>query len=190
MYTPEPNYQDNTNTDFDVNKYSSESNTNTAGGPYISPADNNEVQEYNQVQNINTNVEVEQYNNINEYSNNQMINQTETKEVENTDINFDEQIKQILQQENSNVNINVNEINSNNIITTQAEEKEINQESKPLTTTKVLPVKTTTRILPPIGPFTSLNGLDLHKLGMMNSEHQKMPPFEQVFENTTPEPQT
>ena len=193
IYTPEQNYQENTNTEFDVNKYFSYTNTNTAEGPYISPADNNEVQEYRQEQNINTNVEVEQYNNINninEYSNNHMINQTETKEVENTDINFDEQIKQILQQENSNVNINVNEINSNNIITTQAEEKEINQESKPLTTTKVLPVKTTTRILPPIGPFTSLNGLDLHKLGMMNSEHQKMPPFEQVFENTTPEPQT
>ena len=193
IYTPEQNYQENTNTEFDVNKYFSDTNTNTAEGPYISPADNNEIQEYQQEQNINTNVDVEQYNNINninEYSNNQMINQTETKEVENTDINFDEQIKQILQQENSNVNINVNEINSNNIITTQAEEKEINQESKPLTTTKVLPVKTTTRILPPIGPFTSLNGLDLHKLGMMNSEHQKMPPFEQVFENTTPEPQT
>ena len=193
IYTPEQNYQENTNTEFDVNKYFSDTNTNTAEGPYISPADNNEVQEYQQEQNINTNVEVEQYNNINninEYNNNQMINQTETKEVENTDINFDEQIKQILQQENSNVNINVNEINSNNIITTKAEEKEINQESKPLTTTKVLPVKTTTRILPPIGPFTSLNGLDLHKLGMMNSEHQKMPPFEQVFENTTPEPQT
>ena len=192
IYTPEQNYQENTNTEFDVNKYFSDTNTNTAEGPYISPADNNEVQEYQQEQNINTNVDVEQYNNINninEYNNNQMINQTETKEVENTDINFDEQIKQILQQENSNVNINVNEINSNNIITTQAEEKEINQESKPLTTTKVLPVKTTTRILPPIGPFTSLNGLDLHKLGMMNSEHQKMPPFEQVFENTTPEPQ-
>ena len=193
IYTPEQNYQENTNTEFDVNKYFSDTNTNTAEGPYISPADNNEVQEYQQEQNINTNVDVEQYNNINninEYNNNQMINQTESKEVENTDINFDEQIKQILQQENSNVNINVNEINSNNIITTQAEEKEINQESKPLTTTKVLPVKTTTRILPPIGPFTSLNGLDLHKLGMMNSEHQKMPPFEQVFENTTPEPQT
>ena len=193
IYTPEQNYQENTNTEFDVNKYFSDTNTNTAEGPYISPADNNQVQEYQQEQNINTNVDVEQYNNINninEYNNNQMINQTETKEVENTDINFNEQIKQILQQENSNVNINVNEINSNNIITTQAEEKEINQESKPLTTTKVLPVKTTTRILPPIGPFTSLNGLDLHKLGMMNSEHQKMPPFEQVFENTTPEPQT
>ena len=193
IYTPEQNYQENTNTEFDVNKYFFDIKTNTAEGPYISPADNNEVQEYQQEQNINTNVDVEQYNNINninEYNNNQMINQTETKEVENTDINFNEQIKQILQQENSNVNINVNEINSNNIITTQAEEKEINQESKPLTTTKVLPVKTTTRILPPIGPFTSLNGLDLHKLGMMNSEHQKMPPFEQVFENTTPEPQT
>ena len=190
IYTPEQNYQENTNTDFDVNKYFSETNTNTAEGPYISPADNNEVQEYQQVQNINTNVEVEQYdniNNINEY-NNQMINQEETKEVANADINFNEQLNQILQQENTNVN--VNEINSNNIITTQAEEKEINKESKPLTTTKVLPVKTTTRILPPIGPFTSLEGLDLHKLGMMNSEHQKMPPFEQVFENTTPEPQT
>ena len=193
IYTPEQNYQENTNTEFDVNKYFSDTNTNTAEGPYISPADNNEVQEYQQEQNINTNVDVEQYNNINninEYNNNQMINQTETKEVENTDINFNEQIKQILQQQNTNINVNVNEINSNNIITTQAEEKEINQESKPLTTTKVLPVKTTTRILPPIGPFTSLNGLDLHKLGMMNSEHQKMPPFEQVFENTTPEPQT
>ena len=176
IYTPEQNYQENTNTEFDVNKYFSDTNTNTAEGPYISPADNNEVQEYQQEQNINTNVDVEQYNNINninEYNNNQMINQTETKEVENTDINFDEQIKQILQQENSNVNINVNEINSNNIITTQAEEKEINQESKPLTTTKVLPVKTTTRILPPIGPFTSLNGLDLHKLGMMKNKSLK-----------------
>ena len=129
IYTPEQNYQENTNTEFDVNKYFSDTNTNTAEGPYISPADNNEVQEYQQEQNINTNVEVEQYNNINninninEYSNNQMINQTETKEVENTDINFNEQLKQILQQENNNVNINVNEINSNNIITTQKKKK-------------------------------------------------------------------
>jgi len=193
FYTPEQTYQENTNTGFDVNKYFSETNINTEGGPYISPADNNEVQEYQQEQNVNTNVEVEQYNNlnnINEYSNNQIINQTEAKEGVNTDINFNEQLNQILQQDNTNINVNVNEINSNNVITTQAEEKEINQESKPLTTTKVLPVKTTTRILPPIGPFTSLEGLDLHKLGMMNSEHQKMPPFEQVFENTTPEPQT
>jgi hypothetical protein len=93
IYTPEQNYQENTNTEFDVNKYFSDTNTNTAEGPYISPADNNEVQEYQQEQNINTNVEVEQYNNINEYSNNQMINQIETKEVENTDINFNEQLK-------------------------------------------------------------------------------------------------
>ena len=87
-------------------------------------------------------------------------------------LNFDEQIKHILQQDNNT-----------NIITTQGEEKDINRESKPLTTTKVLPVKTTTRVLPPIGPFTSLEGLDLHKLGMMNSEHQKMPPYEQLIEN-------
>ena len=37
--------------------------------------------------------------------------------------------------------------------------------------------------------ITSLNGLDLHKLGMMNSEHQKMPPFEQVFDNTNTTPE-
>ena len=177
FYTPEQNYQ--TDTGFDVNKYFSESNTYTTGAPYISPADNNNEQGYQQVQNINTNIE--QYNT--EY-NNQILNQVETKQVENTDINFDEQLKKILQQDNTNAN----DINSN-IITTQAEEKEINRESKPLTTTKVLPVQTTTRILPPIGPFTSLEGLDLHKLGMMNSEHQKMPPFEQVLENISPEPQ-
>ena len=97
--------------------------------------------------------------------------------VQTPEINFDEQIKQILAQDNVDPNANV--------ITTQVEEKEINKESKPLTTTKVLPVKTTTRVLPPIGPFISLEGLDLHKLGMMNSEHQKMPPFEQMIDNNT-----
>ncbi len=174
-------------TGFDINKYLAENKSNVMGGPYISPADNNNEQNYQTVENTKiTTTDVNEYNNeyTSEYGN-QILNQVETKQVENTDVNFDEQLKKILQQENTNVN----DINSN-IITTQAEEKEISRESKPLTTTKVLPVKTTTRILPPIGPFTSLNGLDLHKLGMMNSEHQKMPPFEQVFENTTPEPQT
>ena len=91
----------------------------------------------------------------------------------NININFDEQFKQIFQQNNIETTSNTN------IITTQHEEKEISSESKPLTTTKVLPVKTTTRVLPPIGPFTSLDGLDLHKLGMMNL--QKMPEYDQMI---------
>ena len=178
IYTPEQNIQNDTG--FDMNKYFSDmkTNTNTESAPYISPADNEDdtnkiFQQYQAVENTTTtNTDINQYN-TNEYIN------------ENTNFNYDEQFKKILEQQNVNVNTDINNININtetNIITTQAQEKEINRESKPLTTTKVLPVKTTTRVLPPIGPFTSLQGLDLHKLGIMNSEHQKIPPYEQMFE--------
>ena len=184
IYTQEQNIQNDTG--FDMNKYFSDmkTNTNTESAPYISPADNEDdtnkiFQQYQAVENTTTtNTDINQYN-TNEYIN------------ENTNFNYDEQFKKILEQQNVNVNTDINNININtdtNIITTQAQEKEINRESKPLTTTKVLPVKTTTRVLPPIGPFTSLQGLDLHKLGIMNSEHQKMPPYEQMFETPTETP--
>ena len=184
IYTPEQNIQNDTG--FDMNKYFSDmkTNTNTESAPYISPADNEDdtnkiFQQYQAVENTTTtNTDINQYN-TNEYIN------------ENTNFNYDEQFKKILEQQNVNENTDINNININtetNIITTQAQEKEINRESKPLTTTKVLPVKTTTRVLPPIGPFTSLQGLDLHKLGIMNSEHQKMPPYEQMFETPTETP--
>ena len=183
IYTTNENTQNDAG--FDVNKYFSEIKTNVEGGPYISPADNEDINQYYKnyqtVENTNTTTNINQYNT--DYTN-QIINQVETKQSESTNINFDEQLKQILQQESTNIT------DTNNIITTHAEEKEINKESKPLTTTKVLPVKTTTRVLPPIGPFTSLEGLDLHKLGIMNSEHQKIPPFEQVFNTSIPTPET
>ena len=197
IYTTDEKTQNDTGFDINnmdnMNKFFSEIKTNVEGGPYISPVDNEDInqyyKDYQTVDNTNTNININQYNT--EY-NNQLINQVETKQNESTNItnnitniNYEEQLKQILQQENSNINDT-----NNNIITTQAEEKEINKESKPLTTTKVLPVKTTTRVLPPIGPFTSLEGLDLHKLGMMNSEHQKLPPFEQEFNTSVPTPQT
>ena len=186
IYTQEqntPNIQNDT--DFDLNKYFTDIKTNTETIPYISPADNPETdtnqyfQQYQTVENTNVNTNTTNTNEINQYTSEY------TEQNVNTDMNFDEQIKQILQQTNANVN----EINEN-IITTQAEEKEIKKESKPLTTTKVLPVKTTTRILPPIGPFTNLDGLDLHKLGIMNSEHQKMPAFEQMINSEISVPQT
>ena len=183
IYTTNENTQNDAG--FDVNKYFSEIKTNVEGGPYISPADNEDINQYYKnyqtIENTNTTTNINQYNT--DYTN-QIINQVETKQSESTNINFDEQLKQILQQESTNIS------DTNNIITTQAEEKEINKESKPLTTTKVLPVKTTTRVLPPIGPFTSLEGLDLHKLGIMNSEHQKIPPFEQVYNTSIQTPQT
>ena len=186
IYTQEQNTQNlQNNTEFDLNKYFTDIKTNTETLPYISPADNQETdtnqyfQQYQTVENTNVNTNTTNTNEINQYTSEY------TEQNVNTDMNFDEQIKQILQQTNANVN----EINEN-IITTQAEEKEIKKESKPLTTTKVLPVKTTTRILPPIGPFTNLDGLDLHKLGIMNSEHQKMPAFEQMINSEISVPQT
>ena len=186
IYTQEQNTQIiQNNTEFDLNKYFTDIKTNTETLPYISPADNQETdtnqyfQQYQTVENTNINTNNTNTNEINQYTSEY------TEQNVNTDMNFDEQIKQILQQTNANVN----EINEN-IITTQAEEKEIKKESKPLTTTKVLPVKTTTRILPPIGPFTNLDGLDLHKLGIMNSEHQKMPAFEQMINSEISVPQT
>ena len=187
IYTQEQNTQNIQNdTDFDVNKYFTDIKTNTETLPYITPSDNPEAdtnqyfQQYQTVENTtNVNTNTTNTNEINQYTSEY------TEQNVNTDMNFDEQIKQILQQTNANVN----EINEN-IITTQAEEKEIKKESKPLTTTKVLPVKTTTRILPPIGPFTNLDGLDLHKLGIMNSEHQKMPAFEQMINSEISVPQT
>ena len=186
IYTQEQNEQNiQNNTEFDLNKYFTDIKTNTETIPYITPVDNQETdtnqyfQQYQTVENTNVNTNTTNTNEINQYTSEY------TEQNVNTDMNFDEQIKQILQQTNANVN----EINEN-IITTQAEEKEIKKESKPLTTTKVLPVKTTTRILPPIGPFTNLDGLDLHKLGIMNSEHQKMPAFEQMINSEITVPQT
>ena len=199
IYTQEQNTKNEITNDFDMNKYFSDVNikTSTETGPYISPSDEQDTNQYFQNYKFDENINTNTNTNTNTTSNNE-INQyiseyTEQQNTNTNDINFDEQIKQLLEQSNNNnnTNININDINMNsNIITTQAEEKEINKETKPLTTTKVLPVKTTTKILPPLGPFTNLEGLDLHKLGIMNSEHHNMPPFEQMFQNEISIPQT
>ena len=54
---------------------------------------------------------------------------------------------------------------------------------KALSGTKVLPIQTTARVLPPIGPFTSLEGLDLHKLANINAQKNTNILF-QPIENT------
>ena len=207
IYPQEQNAQNEISTnDFDMNKYFSDINikTSTETGPYITPSDEQDTNQYYQNYQIDENINTNTNTNINTNTTtnnelNQYISSEYTEQnTNNNEFNFDEQIKQLLEQSNNNIsnntNTNINSINindiNNNVITTQAEEKEINRETKPLTTTKVLPVKTTTKILPPLGPFTNLEGLDLHKLGMMNSEHHNMPPFEQMFQNEISVPQT
>jgi hypothetical protein len=51
---------------------------------------------------------------------------------------------------------------------------------KALGTTKVLPVQTTTRVLPLLGPFTDLKGLDIYGLANMNSQRNNNIPFQPV----------
>ena len=163
--------QETQTNELDMNKYFNDNKTTYETRPHITPADDDTTNYYTQYQNLGNASDLN-----NDFSTVKELNIQNANDTSN----FNEQIKQILEQNNNDVN--------SNLITTQAEEKEINRESKPLTTTKVLPVKTTTRVLPPIGPFTNLEGLDLHKLGMMNSEHQKMPTFEQMIQSEMNKP--
>ena len=89
--------------------------------------------------------------------------------VENEDnANFEEQIKQLLQESNTN---------------TGTDQLDNDDSLKALSGTKVLPIQTTARVLPPIGPFTSLEGLDLHKLANINAQNNSNILF-QPIENT------
>ena len=86
--------------------------------------------------------------------------------------NIDEQIKQLLKEQNINTDLDSQ-------IEMQAEVKKINSSLNPLTTTKVLPVQTTTKILPPIG-VSSLNGVNLDQLVNINSQNQNSTNYQNV----------
>ena len=68
-----------------------------------------------------------------------------------------------------------------------AEVKKLNSSMKPVTTTKVLPVQTTTKILPPIG-VSSLQGVNLDQLVNMNSQNQTSTNYQnvQVYQTGVP----
>ena len=89
-------------------------------------------------------------------------------ENEENNTNFEEQIKQLLQE--GNANTGYDQIDNDDSL-------------KALSGTKVLPIQTTARVLPPIGPFTSLEGLDLHKLANINAQNNSNILF-QPIENT------
>ena len=99
-----------------------------------------------------------------------IISSPRQRTVENDNIN--EQIKQLLKEQNIN-----NDLDSQ--IEMPAEVKKLNSSLKPLTTTKVLPVQTTTKILPPIG-VASLQGVNLNQLVNINSQNQASVNYQNV----------
>ena len=116
------------------------------------------------------------YQNIETINNNQ-IQGFESKpyigpvENEQVNANYDEQINQYLQQQN---------INSTTEIEQTQNQQDIENSYKELTTTKVLPIQTSTRVLPPLGPFTSLQGVDLHGLASVNAQKNSNIAFQPV----------
>ena len=151
-------YESSNANDFNINQFLQSSNNNTMG--FVDNNSNQYYQEYNNTndQNINYNYESNQYsqsfkNNENSL-NNLYINQIELKpyigpvETEENNADINAQINQFLQEKGQNEN----------------------DDLKVLTQTKVLPIQTTARVLPPIGPFTSLEGLDLHMMANINAQ--------------------
>ena len=151
-------YESSNANDFNINQFLQSSNNNTMG--FVDNNSNQYYQEYNITndQNNNFNYESNQYsqsfkNNENSL-NNLYINQIESKpyigpvETEENNADINAQINQFLQEKGQNEN----------------------DDLKVLTQTKVLPIQTTARVLPPIGPFTSLEGLDLHMMANINAQ--------------------
>ena len=151
-------YESSNANDFNINQFLQSSNNNTMG--FVDNNSNQYYQEYNITndQNINYNYESNQFsqsfkNNENSL-NNLYINQIESKpyigpvETEENNADINAQINQFLQEKGQNEN----------------------DDLKVLTQTKVLPIQTTARVLPPIGPFTSLEGLDLHMMANINAQ--------------------
>ena len=127
-------------------------------------------------QNYELNEYGQAYQNIETINNNQ-IQGFESKpyigpvENEQVNANYDEQINQYLQQQN---------INSTTEIEQTQNQQDIENSYKELTTTKVLPIQTSTRVLPPLGPFTSLQGVDLHGLASVNAQKNSNIAFQPV----------
>ena len=142
--------------------------------PVIGPVDDSTEQYYQSsyqqdntmqsTQNYDTNQFYQNYQ-ANEITNNQYINQTQVDETkpfitpvenEENEAKINEQINQFLH----NANGTIEQTGTDN-------NKEIDLNT--LTRTKVLPIQTTSRVLPVLGPFTNLEGVDFYQLANMNA---------------------
>ena len=157
-------YQTNNNS-FDINKFLY-GNNNYDNPPVIGPVDDSTNQYYTNNWETTTN---QYYQNYQIYDNNNNNQYPYITQVENDN----EDLQKYFQPQNNNVNSGAyytqTEIDPNN---------EGNLED--LGKTKVLPIKTTTRVLPVLGPFNNLNNVDLHKLANINSQKNNNVPFKSV----------
>ena len=185
-YSNENNY--NQNQIFESNNYYGNppiiGNVNDSYDKYFQAyqSDNGfqDTQNYSNTEQFTQNYELNEYGqayqNIETINNNQ-IQGFESKpyigpvENEQVNANYDEQINQYLQQQN---------INSTTEIEQTQSQQDIENSYKELTTTKVLPIQTSTRVLPPLGPFTSLQGVDLHGLASVNAQKNSNIAFQPV----------
>ena len=168
-------YENNPTTNsFDINQFiqSDNSNIDSINQYFQYNEQGASILENNTQYNYDSNQFLQAFQNNGNINNNQYGFESKpyiTKvESEENNANFEEQIKQFLQE--SNTNTGNDQIDNDDSL-------------KALSGTKVLPIQTTARVLPPIGPFTSLEGLDLHKLANINAQKNNNILF-QPIENT------
>ena len=158
------NIYQTSNNSFDINKFLYGNNNNYDNPPVIGPVDDSTNQYYTNNWQTTSN---QYYPNYQIYDNNNQYPYITPTENENEDL------QKYFQPQNINVNSGANysqtEVDPNN---------EGNLED--LGKTKVLPIKTTTRVLPALGPFNNLNNVDLHKLTDINSKKNNNIPFKSV----------
>ena len=159
--------------------------------PVITPVDDSTdspdqyfQQSYQQNNSLTTqNYDTSQFLQNYQASNNQYSNQIKVNEtipfitpVENdeNEAKINEQINQFLH--NSNATIEQTGIENNQEIDLNA-----------LVTTKVLPIQTTSRVLPVLGPFTNLEGIDFYQLANMNAQKNSNIAFTPIQSDQTEE---
>ena len=184
--------------EFDINQFLQNNNKSYYDNPpVIGPVDDSAGQYFQSINQNNgyQNIQIEGYNtqstqnfqtnefyqasqNVNESKNEQFVSEypaTNQKSFEemmgnniNTNIKEEDEFTKYFQQQNQDVNMNA-EFNFGQL---EQGQNEVEKSLKPMVTTKVLPIKTTARVLPVIRISEDPNKIDLHKLGMMNSEKQ------------------
>ena len=156
---------------------------NIENPPIITPVDDS-TNQYFDYQNSNTmqytqNYDTNQY--LQNYQANQFVNQIQGNEEkpyispiedEENNAKINEQINQFLHQQNTNINIENMGTEDN---------KDIDLQS--FSTTKVLPIQTTSRVLPVLGPFTSLEGIDFYQLANINAQRNSDIAFQPIQQN-------
>ena len=147
--------------------------------PIISPVDdssNQYFQLYQQNNSINYNSNQFLQNYQEGINNSQYINQIQENEMKPFITPVDNE------ENNAKINEQINQFlhSTNATIEQTGTEDDKDENLSTLTTTKVLPIQTTSRVLPVLGPFTSLEGVDFYQLANMNAEKNENIAFQPI----------